>query len=179
MLPAACTLRSFRPRARRRLAMVLLACAPLWPAVLRAQAACDGVAPAPVLQQVNAARAEGLRCGGGRPVQRSGALVWSRNLARAAQQQADWLARHGALVHTGPRGESLAARVAAAGYRHASVGENLAAGQDGSLGAVRAWEASISHCKNLAEPVFTETALACAMAPDGEPFWVLLLGRPL
>ena len=82
-------------------------------------------------------------------------------------------------MHTGTRGESLGSRVAAAGYRHARVGENLAAGKDGIVGAVRAWEASISHCNVLAEPAFTATKLACATGPDGEPFWVLLLGRPL
>ena len=175
MPPAANTT---RPRTRRPLAGLLLACAPLWPTALQAQDACDGVAPTPVLQQVNAARARGLRCGSDAPLQPSGALAWSPQLARAAQQQADWLARHGALVHIGPRGESLGARVAAAGYRHARVAENLAAGQQGVLGAVRAWAASPLHCRTLVDPGFTETALACAMGPDGEPFWVLLLGRP-
>ena len=166
-------------RARQRLALLLLACAFLVPAALQAQDACDGVAPAPVLQQVNAARATGLRCGGDGPLQRSAALTWNTHLARAAQQQADCLARHGPLVHTGPRGEPLGTRVIAAGYRHARVGENLAAGQDGVGGAVRAGEASPSHCHTLVDPRFTETALACATGPDGEPFWVLLLGRPL
>lgn len=165
-------------RAHRQLARVLLACAPLGPTALNAQEACDSVAPAPVLQQVNAARAKGLRCGGDGPLQLSGPLTWNTQLARAAQQQADWLARHGTLVHTGPRGESLVTRVAAAGYRHARVGENLAAGQDGIEAAVRAWEASPSHCQTLADPRFTETALACAMGRDGESFWVLLMGRP-
>ena len=169
---------TLRPRTGRSLAMALLACASIWPAALLAQDGCDGVAPAPVLKQVNAARAKGLRCGGDGPLQPSNALAWSPLLARAAQQQADWLARHGLLVHTGPRGESLATRVAAAGYRHARAGENLAAGQDGVVGAVRAWEASAAHCRALVDPRFTETALACATGPDGEPFWVLLLGRP-
>ena len=176
MPPAADTTQS---RAHRRLAMLLLACAPLGPAALQAQEACDGVAPAPVLQQVNASRAKSLRCGGDGPLQSSGALVWSPTLARAAQQQADWLAQHGPLVHTGPAGETVGMRVAAVGYRYVRVGENLAAGQDGIVGAVRAWEASPSHCRTLLDPLFTETALACAMGPDGEPFWVLLLGRPL
>ena len=179
MPPDADTLRPRTGRTGRSLALALLACASIWPAALLAQDACDGVAPAPVLKQVNAARAKGLRCGGDGPVQPSNALAWSPLLARAAQQQADWLARHGLLVHTGPRGESLPTRVAAAGYRHARVGENLAAGQDGVVGALRAWEASASHCRTLVDPRFTETALACATGLDGEPFWVLLLGRPL
>jgi uncharacterized protein YkwD len=166
------------PQARQMLALALLACMSLWPAALQAQDACDGVAPEAVLQQVNTTRARGLRCGGEGPLQHAGELSWNPLLARAAQQQADWLARHGPLVHTGPRGESLALRVAAVGYRHARISENLAAGQDGVEGAVRAWEASAAHCSNLADPRLTETALACAKGQDGQPVWVLLLGRP-
>lgn len=166
------------PQARQMLAVGLLACAPLWPFGLSAQGVCEGVSPEPVLQQVNATRARGLRCGGEGPLQRAGALTWDALLARAAQQQADWLARHGVLVHTGPRGESLALRVAAVGYRHARISENLASGQEGVEGAVRAWEASASHCRSLADPGVTETALACATGQDGEPVWVMLLGRP-
>jgi uncharacterized protein YkwD len=165
-------------QARHRLAAALLACAPLWPAPLSAQQACDGVAAEAVLQPVNAARARGLRCGAEGPLQTAGALEWNPLLALAAQRQADWLARHGRLVHTGPQGETLALRVAAVGYRHARISENLAAGQDGVEGAVRAWEASAAHCSNLADPRLTETALACAKGQDGQPVWVLLLGRP-
>ena len=105
-------------------------------------------------------------------------MGWNPLLARAAQRQADWLARAGLLMHAGPRGESLATRVAAVGYRHGRISENLAAGQDGVKGAVRAWEASASHCRSLADPRVTETALACATGQDGEPVWVMLLGRP-
>jgi uncharacterized protein YkwD len=165
-------------QARQMLSAGLLACALLWPCALGAQGACDGVAPEAVLQQVNAVRERGLRCGGEGPLQMAGALSWSPLLAHAAQRQADWLARHGLLVHTGPRGESLAWRASAAGYRHARISENLAAGQDGVAGAVRAWEASTAHCRSLADPRLTETALACATGQDGEPFWVMLLGRP-
>ena len=176
MPPAAATAK-FSPRCRF-LALALLAVAPFWPAALNAQDACDGVSADEVLKRVNAARARGLQCGGQGPLQQGAALAWSAPLARGAQQQADWLARHGTLVHTGPRGESLLARVAALGYRHARISENLATGQDGVTGAVRAWEASASHCQNLIDPRVTETALACAPGSDGEPFWVMLLGRP-
>ena len=174
-MPAAAAPR--RP-SRRLLATGLLAVGALWPTLPKAQDACDGVAPEAVLQQVNATRARGLRCGGEGPLRQSGALSWNALLAQAAQRQADWLGRHGLLVHVGPRGESVAVRVAAVGYRHARVSENLAAGQDGVDAALRAWEASASHCRSLADPRVTETALACATGQDGEPVWVLLLGRP-
>ena len=81
-------------------------------------------------------------------------------------------------MHGSPRGESLATRVAAAGYRFARIGESLAAGQDGVFGAVRAWKLSPSHCRALIGPALTETALACAPGRDSEPVWVMLLGRP-
>ena len=159
-------------------AALLLALVPWSPLPLHAQEACAGVAPAPVLQIMNTVRARGLRCGGHGPLVQAGILGWNPLLAQAAQRQADWLARHGPLVHVGPRGESLASRVAAAGYRHARISEILAAGQDSVFGAVRAWEASASHCRALIDPAVTETALACAPGPDGEPVWVMLLGRP-
>ena len=167
------------PSASRLLAArVIFFCIPLWSAGLQAKDVCDAVTPEAVLQSVNAARTSGLACGAKGPPQRSAALRWNPALARAAQDQADWLARHGLLVHVGPLGESLASRVAAADYRHARISENLAAGQGSVAGAVRAWEASTTHCRSLVDPLVTETALACARADDGEPFYVMLLGRP-
>jgi len=159
-------------------AALLLALVPWLSLPLHAQEVCAGVAAEPVLQIVNAVRARGLRCGGQEPLVQAGVLGWNALLAQAAQQQAHWLARHGPLVHVGPRGESLAIRAAAAGYRYARISENLAAGQDGVFGAVRAWELSPSHCRALIDPAVTETALACAPGRDGEPVWVMLLGRP-
>jgi uncharacterized protein YkwD len=175
-MPAA---RTAPPSHTARLAALVLLTLALWlPRPVHAQDACAGVAPEPVLALVNTVRARGLRCGGVGPLVQAGALGWSARLAQAAQRQAEWLAEHGPLVHVGPRGEPLAARVAAAGYRHARISENLAAGQDGVFGAVRAWEASASHCRALIDPGVTETALACAPGQDGEPVWVMLLGRP-
>ena len=139
---------------------------------------CDGLQAAGVLQQVNAARAQGAVCGrlGGQAP--AGALIWSEPLQAMAQQQAAWMAELGGLNHLGRNGESLAQRAQAADYRYDRIGENLALGQTSLAQALAGWTASEGHCLNLYDSRVTEMALACVPGRDGRPYWAMLTGRP-
>jgi len=156
------------------LALSLVLCAP--PA--GAGDFCAAVTPAIALAQVNSVRALGGRCDARGTFAATASLTWSPALERAAQQQADWLAAHDELVHTGPQGQTLAQRATEAGYRPARVTENLAHGQADVAAVVTAWTGSESHCANLYDAAVSEMALACRPGADGRPLWVLVLGRP-
>ena len=166
--------------ARMCRAFLLIACL-LGQAGLAAQAA-ECPPPSPrwrerVLQEVNVLRAAGGACGDVAAFEPTPAVRWSSGLEAVAAAQAAWIARHGDLVHVGPRGEPLAARASAAAYRFAVVAENLAAGQRSDAEVVAAWRKSPSHCVNLLHPELTEAALSCVNSPGG-PWWVMTLGQP-
>ena len=152
-----------------------------WGAVLAADPppdACSRAEAVLTLRLVNEARAAGASCGARGHFGAALPLVWQADLERMARDQAAWLAARGRLAHTGPDGQSLAGRAAAAGYRYAHVTENLAQGQADPPAALRGWAASEAHCVNLFDPGVTEMALACAMGGGGRPTWVLVMGRP-
>ena len=140
---------------------------------------CTGLQVDAVLQQINAARAQGGLCGsrGGQAV--SGAVRWSEGLLALAQEQARWMAEYGRLLHTGRGGETLRQRAQQADYRYLRIVENLAHGQLTFAQALDGWIASESHCVNVYDSAVTELGLACVPGPDGRPFWALLMARPL
>jgi uncharacterized protein YkwD len=139
---------------------------------------CDGLTTTSTLLQVNAARAQGARCGARGGMAPSRALSWSAALDQLAQRQAVWMADFGLLVHAGRGGETLSQRAAAAGYAFARIGENLAHGQTSVAQTLDGWTASEGHCLNLYDSAVTEMALACVPGRDGRAFWVLIVGRP-
>ena len=145
----------------------------------RAQDVCPAGLDAAALQQLNALRERGADCGERGRLAAAGALAWQPLLASVARQQAEWMADHGTLIHTGRGGETLGQRAAAAGYRYARVAENLAQGQTGVAQVLADWTASPGHCANLYDADVTEMALACAPGADGRLRWALILGRRL
>jgi uncharacterized protein YkwD len=131
-----------------------------------------------MLEQVNAVRAAGSRCGA-RSFAAAQPVAWNQQLSSAAQSHSVDMARSNYFDHVSPRGTEVQQRAEAAGYRWRSVGENIAAGQPDVEAAMRAWMASTGHCENIMDPKFTEVAVACVKAPGTTygVYWTMVLGR--
>ena len=135
---------------------------------------------AEVLQRVNAFRASGAVCGGvAYPA--AGALSWNTTLLQAAKGHATDMATNNYFSHTGQDGRTPDQRVLAAGYSYASMGENIAAGQNNVESAMAGWIGSASHCQNMMTPDFKDLAVACVRndASKYRLYWVMEMGRPL
>ena len=135
---------------------------------------------AEVLQRVNAFRASGAVCGGvAYPA--AGALSWNTTLLQAAKGHATDMATNNYFSHTGQDGRTPDQRVLAAGYSYASMGENIAAGQNSVESAMAGWIGSASHCQNMMTPDFKDLAVACVRndASKYRLYWVMEMGRPL
>jgi len=101
-------------------------------------------------------------------------------LMRAAQIQADQMARAGQLAHvlpeaTYPRTED---RLAAVDYRWQAYGENVALGQSSATEALDGWMHSRGHRTNILNPDFTELGVGYAIDRAGRPFYVQVFARP-
>jgi len=132
-----------------------------------------------VLALVNDARARARRCGRKR-FDAAPPLVWSATLSRAARVQADDMARHGRLSHSGSDGSTPAERATRAGYRWSLVGENIAAGQPTAEQVVAEWLESPGHCANVMDPGYAESGVAFAYEAKSEKgvYWSQVFGKP-
>lgn len=86
---------------------------------------------------------------GCRPLRLDSALV------EAAGKHASDMVRRHYMDHTNPDGEDPGDRMAEAGYRGSSWGENIAAGYDSAQKVVAAWMKSEGHRKNILNCRFT------------------------
>lgn len=102
-------------------------------------------------------------------------------LDRAAAWHAQDMRQRSYFDHDAPRpaphGTHPWDRVGDAGYRWASVAENIARGQRTPREVVAAWFASEGHCRNLLAPASTEIGVAVVVGGNG-PWWVQNLARP-
>jgi uncharacterized protein YkwD len=104
-------------------------------------------------------------------------LEISPKLTRAAQRQADDMAKRGKMSHEGSDGSSPSERITDAGYRYRRVGENVAFGRL-SPGAVMAgWMDSPPHRRNILGS-YSQIGAACAIAEDGRSYWCVTFGLP-
>jgi hypothetical protein len=134
-------------------------------------------AEAAIVQMTNAFRAENKLS----PVRQNPQLI------AAARAYAKKLAGYSALSHTAD-GTTPSQRVASAGYRFCQVGENLASildsrgftSADYAQRAVRGWENSPGHRKNMLLPFVTETGVGVVQASPVEPKYIAvqLFARP-
>ncbi|HEX5789275.1 MAG TPA: CAP domain-containing protein [Woeseiaceae bacterium] len=129
---------------------------------------------------INAARSVTRRCGGAPEYAAAPPLERSAALDAAALLHARDIALRGALGHDGADGSTAAERVARAGYRWSTVGENVAAGQRQPEETVDTWLASPGHCKNLMDPRFRDTGVAVAVNEDDDRviYWVQVYAAP-
>lgn len=110
---------------------------------------------AQILQEVNAIRAKGYRCGNTNMAP-AAPVTWNGYLAEAARGHARDMATRNFFDHTNPDGQDVAHRVQAAGYTNwREVGENIAAGFTAS-NVVQGWLESNSHCTTLMDPALKE-----------------------
>jgi hypothetical protein len=107
-----------------------------------------------------------------------GPVTISPELTKAAQMQAMDLARSGKLSHFGSDGSTPLDRVRRAGYRPRMTAENIATGQSSVEAAVRSWQTSESHNRNLLLPDATHMGIAVVEEPKGN-YWALVIGAPL
>jgi uncharacterized protein YkwD len=101
-------------------------------------------------------------------------------LSRAAQLQAEQMARAGRIDHvlTGaahPRPED---RLDAAGYDWQAYGENLASGYPDARSLVQGWMDSPGHRANIVGTAFTQIGAGHAFDAAGRPYYVQMFGRP-
>jgi uncharacterized protein YkwD len=101
-------------------------------------------------------------------------------LMRAAQLQAEQVAKAGRLDHTvrGAKYPTLRDRVDAVDYEWTALGENLAYGQRSAAQATGTWMKSAGHRANILNRRFTEIGTAHLVDRRGRPYYVQVFARP-
>jgi uncharacterized protein YkwD len=105
-------------------------------------------------------------------------LEVSPKLTKAAQRQADDMAKHKEMRHKGSDGTSPFDRIKAAGYRYRRAGENVAFGRYAPEKLMKGWMDSPGHRKNILGS-YSQIGVACAIAEDGTSYWCATFGMPL
>ena len=135
-----------------------------------------------VLLLVNEARSQPADCGSEGRFATAGPVVMNPVLRCSARLQSlDMFERH-FFGHTNPDGLDPFVRMAAAGFRGAGAGENIAVGQTSPEQVMRSWMESDGHCANVMRPKFT--LLGVGYHPGaggrglGSNFWTQHFGAP-
>ena len=89
-------------------------------------------------------------------------LVWSDKLARAAEKKAKDILENNYFEHTSPDGRSPWSFVLGEDYDYKHAGENLAIDFDDVSQAIRAWEESPSHYRNIMSEKYSDFGFAAA-----------------
>jgi len=104
------------------------------------------------------------------------------HLVDCAQRYANLMLARSHYGHTGPDGDTVRERAAAAGYvPYAALGENLAQGQWTVAEVMDGWLHSPAHRANLLSSVFTEVGAGVAYGKNDngwQVLWVQCFGRP-
>ncbi len=125
----------------------------------------QGLRPQAALAEINAFR----RKHGLKPV------VLDQRLARAAGTSARHQASRGKIGHRGPGGSRVWDRARNAGYRSHLAAENVASGQKSFSEAMRGWERSVGHKRNLLLPDAEAVGVAVSYR-NGRAYYTLVLG---
>jgi uncharacterized protein YkwD len=116
-----------------------------------------------------------------RQQQGCGPLRLDSALVEAAGKHASDMVRRHYMDHTNPDGQDPGDRMAAAGYRGSSWGENIAAGYDSAQKVVAAWMQSDGHRKNILNCRFTTIGIGYdpgqVKSNYGPGSWVQDFGR--
>jgi uncharacterized protein YkwD len=116
-----------------------------------------------------------------RQQQGCGPLRLDSALVEAAGRHASDMVRRHYMDHTNPDGQDPGDRMAAAGYRGSSWGENIAAGYDSAQKVVAAWMQSDGHRKNILNCRFTSIGIGYdpgqVRSDWGPGSWVQDFGR--
>ena len=140
-------------------------------------AACEGLPIGPSLDASSSAAAEqefSAMVNAHRAAIGCPALVWDARVAEVAARHSRDMAVRAYFSHTNPDGQDPWARLAAAGIRFSTGGENIAWGQSSASEAFRSWMNSAPHRRNIEN---------CALTHHGvgvyEGRWTDLFIRPL
>lgn len=116
-----------------------------------------------------------------RQQQGCGPLQLDSALVEAAGKHASDMVRRHYMDHTNPDGQDPGDRMAAAGYRGSTWGENIAAGYDSAEKVVAAWMQSDGHRKNILNCRFTSIGVGYdagqVQSDYGPGSWVQDFGR--
>ncbi|HET6987126.1 MAG TPA: CAP domain-containing protein [Kribbella sp.] len=116
-----------------------------------------------------------------RQQQGCGPLRLDSSLVEAAGKHASDMVRRHYMDHTSPDGKDPGDRMAAAGYRGSSWGENIAAGYDSAQKVVAAWMQSDGHRRNILNCRFTSIGIGYdpgqVRSDAGPGSWVQDFGR--
>lgn len=132
---------------------------------------------ADLLQQVNALRQQGCRCGNQNYASTT-ALAWNSRLELSSNNHATDMNSKRYFNHTSRNGNGFAERIEAAGYNWGRCGENIAEGQLSVNEVFTAWRKSPSHCKNMMSPNYKEMGAARSGNYWVQDFGTLLVPLP-
>lgn len=104
-----------------------------------------------------------------------GPLAADPALAKAAAQQASFMAAADKMEHTTAFGRDFGSRMRANGVTGPRA-ENVAHAGDAAT-AFAMWEKSPPHRRNMLDPRFSHYGLASAPDGRGKRYWALVLGR--
>lgn len=109
-----------------------------------------------------------------------GALALDPALSAVAEKEARAMAAADRVSHATDRGNSLDARLAAAGYAHGAADENVSAGYHTFAEAFSGWRDSKPHRATMLHPTATRMGIATAYAPASKykVFWSLIVAEP-
>jgi uncharacterized protein YkwD len=102
-------------------------------------------------------------------------VVLDQRLIRAAGTSARYQASRGRIGHRGPGGSRPWDRARSAGYSPHLTAENVASGQKSFSEAMRGWERSPDHKRNLLLPD-AESAGVAVSYRNGRAYYTLVLG---
>lgn len=126
-----------------------------------------------LLQEVNAVRTAGCRCGGQQmpPV---APLRWNPQLETAASRHVRDMAQSNQLSHTGSNGSDVGQRATKAGYTWGGIAENIAQGHRDVPSVVAGWVKSPGHCMNIMNSDYQDMGVA-----REDDYWTQVFGKPL
>ncbi|MBI4724911.1 MAG: CAP domain-containing protein [Rhodomicrobium sp.] len=98
----------------------------------------------------------------------------------AAQVLAKDMAKHDRMSHTGPNGQDIGQRLAAAGYSYRLAAENVGVGQISLAEMIDGWKKSPPHSRNMLLPDAKNIGIAYEYKPDTKykTFWTLVVAAP-
>jgi uncharacterized protein YkwD len=102
-------------------------------------------------------------------------VTLDQRLVRAAGASTRYQASRGKIGHRGPGGSKVWDRARSAGYSSHLAAENVASGQKSFSEAMRGWERSAGHRRNLLLPD-AEAAGVAVSYRNGRAYYTLVLG---
>jgi uncharacterized protein YkwD len=145
--------------------MLAPACAPHTPMVTPVEFRVSSFNAQAALAEINAFR----RSHGLKPV------VLDQRLIQAASVSARYQSSHGRIGHSGAGGSRPWDRARSAGFSPVLTAENVASGQKSFSQALRGWEGSAEHKRNLLLPAAQAAGVAVSYR-NGRAYYTLVLG---